>query len=301
MGALLNQANQSTGKVAVRNHKSITSDTGYFQEKWNMANNLSMSSFVPQQFKGKPADCMIAMEVAEQMRMPFFTVIQNLDIIHGKTSWKSAFVISAINASKRYASNMMFDFTGVAGQDNWGCRAYVIDNNGEKLYGTMVTMQMAKSEGWTSKKGSKWQTMPELMMQYRAASFFSRVHAPDLLMGMQSSDEIVDVEPVSKETIEASNAIPETIESNEDVKMLPEQSKDDAEVYTFEDLLIDVEAFGFTVSGPTEAANGQMWLKAEALDESADTEALMSLGFKDTKKGLVMNVTSLLEGVQHAS
>jgi hypothetical protein len=52
---------------------------------------------------------------------------------------------------------------------------------------------MVKSEGWLQKTGSKWQTMPELMFQYRAASFFGRLYAPDILKGMQTVDEVKDV------------------------------------------------------------------------------------------------------------
>jgi hypothetical protein len=58
---------------------------------------------------------------------------------------------------------------------------------------------MAKAEGWYGKSGSKWQTMPELMLAYRASAFFTRIHAPQLLMGLQTREEVEDVtkrEPV---------------------------------------------------------------------------------------------------------
>lgn len=66
------------------------------------------------------------------------------------------------------------------------------------LEGTTVTMSMAKAEGWYSKKDkygnetSKWQTMPEQMLAYRAASFFARVHCPETLMGVQVEGEVED-------------------------------------------------------------------------------------------------------------
>jgi len=56
-------------------------------------------------------------------------------------------------------------------------------------------MQMAKDEGWLGKQGSKWKTMPELMLMYRAAAFFGRLYAPDVTMGMQTTQEIADIEP----------------------------------------------------------------------------------------------------------
>ena len=54
-------------------------------------------------------------------------------------------------------------------------------------------MQMAKDEGWYGKAGSKWKTMPELMLQYRSAAFFQRTYAPEISMGMQTVEEIRDV------------------------------------------------------------------------------------------------------------
>jgi hypothetical protein len=54
---------------------------------------------------------------------------------------------------------------------------------------------MAVAEGWYTKNGSKWRTMPELMLRYRAAAFFGRLYAPDILMGMHSDDEVRDIGP----------------------------------------------------------------------------------------------------------
>ena len=51
---------------------------------------------------------------------------------------------------------------------------------------------MAKDEGWYGKNGSKWKTMPELMLQYRAAAFFQRVYAPEISMGLITREEFDD-------------------------------------------------------------------------------------------------------------
>ena len=52
---------------------------------------------------------------------------------------------------------------------------------------------MAKKEGWYQKGGSKWQTIPELMLSYRAYAFFGRVYCPEIMMGLQSAEEVEDV------------------------------------------------------------------------------------------------------------
>lgn len=60
------------------------------------------------------------------------------------------------------------------------------------LQSPKVTMAMARDEGWIGKNGSKWQTMQEVMLQYRTASLLGRFYAPELLMGLQSREEVED-------------------------------------------------------------------------------------------------------------
>lgn len=55
-------------------------------------------------------------------------------------------------------------------------------------------MEMAKAEGWVGKSGSKWKTMPELMIRYRAAAFWGRLYVPEIMMGMHTMEEIEDVQ-----------------------------------------------------------------------------------------------------------
>jgi hypothetical protein len=85
--------------------------------------------------------------------------------------------------------------------ESLACYAVATDVKSEQeLKGPTITIAMAKKEGWFSKNGSKWQTMPELMIRYRAAAFWGRLYASDLLLGIQSQEEVVDVELVNVST-----------------------------------------------------------------------------------------------------
>lgn len=73
------------------------------------------------------------------------------------------------------------------------CVAHAIEREtNERIKSSKITIEMAVKEGWFTKTGSKWQTMPEKMLRYRAASFFGRVYAPELLMGLRSTEEEQD-------------------------------------------------------------------------------------------------------------
>jgi hypothetical protein len=67
-------------------------------------------------------------------------------------------------------------------------------SNERELRGTVVSMEMANAEGWLSKNGSKWKTMPEQMLMYRAATFFCRTYCPEVLAGVKTQDELMDIE-----------------------------------------------------------------------------------------------------------
>jgi len=47
--------------------------------------------------------------------------------------------------------------------------------------------------------------MPELMLKYRAAAFFGRLYAPEVLMGMQTSEEVIDITPIQPASVDAIN------------------------------------------------------------------------------------------------
>ena len=171
---------------------SVFSNIESFENAQRIAKMLSSSSLVPKDYKGNIPNTMIAMEMSNRIGISPFMVMQNMDIIHGKPSWSSTFVIAVLNSCGRF-SPLRFEWEGEKGTPDYGCKAVATDLNGQKIEGALVSWKMVKSEGWLDKSGSKWKTMPDQMFMYRAASFFGRIYAPDLLKGMHSVDEINDV------------------------------------------------------------------------------------------------------------
>lgn len=168
-----------------------------FEHVQRVAKMLSTSSLVPEAYRGNIQNTMIALEMANRIGASPLMVMQNLYIVQGKPSWSSSFIIASLNACKRF-SPLRFDTGGEA--DEYGCTAWAYDlATKDKLEGPKVTWAMVKAEGWLAKGGSKWKTMPELMFRYRAAAFFGRLYAPDILMGMQTAEEVHDVQILTSE------------------------------------------------------------------------------------------------------
>lgn len=170
---------------------------------------LAASDFMPQEFKGNVAKCMIALELSERIGATPIAVAQNMYEVYGKPSWSSSFIISAINSSGKFPRGLRFEKSGEIGTAERTCFAYAIDEFGDRVEGPPASMQMAKDEGWLGKKGSKWLTMPELMLMYRAATFFGRLYSPEIMNGMHTSEEIYDIEP-GLEGAKRVNELPKT-------------------------------------------------------------------------------------------
>lgn len=164
----------------------------------------SESTIVPEAYRKNIANCMIANDIANRLGMPAIMVMQNLHIVMGRPSWSSPFLIAMTNNSRRFTP-LRFKFVGEEGKDSFGCECYATDKeSGEVLVGSPVTIGMAKAEGWYTKNGSKWPTMPKQMLMYRSAAFFVRIYAPDLSCGLHTVEEesdIIDGEVVTQKRI----------------------------------------------------------------------------------------------------
>lgn len=160
---------------------------------WKHARMLSESDIVPAAYRGKPANCVIAIEMAERLNTVAMMVMQNLYVIQGNPSWSSKFLIGSVNVSKRFTP-IRYRYEGKENTKDWSCRAVATDvETKEELVGPRVSMAMADAEGWSKKSGSKWVTMPEMMLAYRAAAFWTRLYCPEISMGLLTTEEAEDM------------------------------------------------------------------------------------------------------------
>ena len=183
-------------KPVVKNNKVTDYSLGLFGTSDNfimacqMAKALASSTLVPREYQGNESNCIIAIDMSQRLGASPFSVMQNLDIIQGRPSWSAKALIGMINSSHMYDFELQFDEKQKNGKP-FSCMCWT-EKKGRKVVGPVIDMQMADDEGWTKKNGSKWKTMPQVMLRYRAASFFSRMNCPEVSMGLYTSDEVID-------------------------------------------------------------------------------------------------------------
>ena len=167
-----------------------TSDN--FTMATQMAKALASSTIVPKEYQGNVANGLIAIEIAQRLQTSPLMVMQNLNVIQGRPSWSAQFLIAMVNGSGKYDMELQFDEKQDKDGKPYSCQCWT-EKNGRKVTGITVDMNMVAAEGWLQKNGSKWKTMPQVMLRYRAASFFARMNCPELTLGYYTKDEAYEI------------------------------------------------------------------------------------------------------------
>lgn len=201
------------------------------------AKMFNSSSLVPPHFQGEQnfGNCVIALEMAHRMGATPLMVMQNLYVVYGTPSWSAKFLISMFNMCGRFSA-IKYKETGKKGTDSQGIVAYATElSTGQILEGPEITIKLAKDEGWYDKKGSKWLTMADQMLRYRAASWFIKTTAPELSMGLYTRDEVMDVGPENLDDRSDVIDVKATIADNANTKPLDFETVEKTETGDFFD------------------------------------------------------------------
>ncbi len=193
-------------------------DPDVFDKSLKVAEQLAKSSIVPVAYVGNPSNCLVALEIANRTGVSALAVMQNLNVIQGKPGWSSQYIIGALNSTGKFSplrfkietelQKREIEYNEYVWNDaakkkvpvakkatilNRTCVAYATEKEtGEVIEGPRVSLEMAYKEGWATKENSKWMTMEDLMLRYRAAAFFGRLYAPEILIGLSTAEELHD-------------------------------------------------------------------------------------------------------------
>lgn len=194
-----------------------------FKHLWRVSKLFASSSIVPDRFQSKyeqrgeeivcvddkTADCAIVIAMAWRHRADPMAFLNGVYVVHGRPGMEAKLAIALVNRAGVFSGPIMYELTGEGSSRE--CRAYTtLAANGEEVDMT-VTMKMAEREGWTKKSGSKWLTIPDVMLRYRSAMFLIRLYAPETLFGMMSKDELDDMNARPVQVTVTADAVREKI------------------------------------------------------------------------------------------
>lgn len=164
------------------------------------------NGLVPKAFEGDINSIYIMSKKADQMKIDIIEVLQGGYFVHGKWGWSAEFMVNRV-LSIGFFSKIEYQNGGEIKDGTAWMRAVGVYPDGSKAEGTVVSLKMAQEEGWATKNGSKWKTMPALMLRKRAQTFMIREYAPHAFSGdTRSADELEDIATQAKRMPDGSPA-----------------------------------------------------------------------------------------------
>lgn len=181
----MNAVVQPTASTALRPTGQFDLSPQTFEQALTFSNYLAESDMVPKDFKGKPGNCLIAMQWGSELGLKPLQSLQNLAVINGRPALWGDAVIALVLASPvcEYVT-----------EDDDGKTAYCrVKRKGAPEQVRSFSTDDAVKAGLAGKQGP-WTQYPKRMRQMRARAFALRDVFPDVLRGMPVAEELQDME-----------------------------------------------------------------------------------------------------------
>ena len=205
--------------IALQPTKQFDLSPQTFEQALTFANYLADSDLVPKDFKGKPGNCLIAMQWGSELGLKPLQALQNLAVINGRPALWGDAVIGIVRASP------VCEY--VLETDDGSTATCKVKRRGEPEQVRTFSMDDARSAGLIGKQGP-WSQYPKRMRQMRARAFALRDVFPDVLRGMPVAEEVMDIPKdmgAAQEVAPAQQAQPKTYPGDKFAANLPAWGK----------------------------------------------------------------------------
>lgn len=162
-----------------------------FEQMQRAAGLFAKSGLVPKTFENNMPACFVGLQLAAQLGVNPFMLFQKIYSVNGKIGIEAQVAIAVANQRKIFSEPMNFEFSGEGKSRKCTCSAPLTAS--KKTVSLSLTWAEVQAEGWDKKSGSKWNTIPDQMFRYRTALWLIRTYAPEVLMGLNSIDEMEDI------------------------------------------------------------------------------------------------------------
>lgn len=192
-----NPADRPLPARAARIARSWTLVPSSLGEAMEIAKLIADSDFAPKDYKGKPANVLIAIQMGADVGLAPLQSLQNIAVINGRPAiWGDAAL--ALVQSSGVLERFHECFEGTPGQDGYAA-VCIAKRKGfpDEVRRTfsVADAKLAKLWAKTGRDGqpTPWVTYPYRMLQMRARGFTLRDVAPDRLMGLILCEEAMDL------------------------------------------------------------------------------------------------------------
>jgi hypothetical protein len=165
--------------------KSLVPST--IEEAYRIAQAFSKSSFIPQEYRGKPDDAFAAITLGMEVGLPPMRSLQSIAVVLGTPCIYGDAQLALVKASGRLAY-FNESYQGSEGSDEFAAVCEVQREGDEEITTEKFTIKDAKLAKLWNKSGT-WTTHPKRMLRYKARAFALRDKFADVLLGLTHSVE----------------------------------------------------------------------------------------------------------------
>lgn len=156
----------------------------------------SGKSTIPKHLQGSPGDCMAVVMQAMQWKMNPFAVAQKTHLVNGTLGYEAQLVNAVVSSSALLQSRISYVWEG-----DWD---RCTNGKGEKSPNLKVTVSaLLKGESEPRsltismaqagvRNSPNWEHDPKQQLAYLCTKRWARLHAPDVLLGVYTPDELIE-------------------------------------------------------------------------------------------------------------
>jgi hypothetical protein len=155
---------------------------------------------IPKHLQGSPGDCLAVIFQAQQWGMNPFAVAQKTHIVNGSLGYEAQLVIAVVNSSPLLATRLAFSLEG-----EWKSVNGKSDKDASRACTVYATLRgeseprkirVSMAQVGDVRNSPLWVSDPAQQLAYLAAKKWSRLHAPDVMLGVYGVDDPIDDNPV---------------------------------------------------------------------------------------------------------
>jgi hypothetical protein len=181
----MNDPTNGTALVARRETFSLAPRT--LPEAFELAKIMADSEFVPKDYRGKPGNVLVAVQMGAEVGLAPMQALQNIACISGRPSMWGDAVLALVRGSGL--------LEGIDETIDGDVAICTVKRRGEASTSRSFSLEDAKRAGLANKEGP-WRTYPKRMLQMRARSWALRDVFPDVLRGLCVREEVEDFETI---------------------------------------------------------------------------------------------------------
>lgn len=154
---------------------------------------------IPKHLQGSPGDCLAITMQAMQWGMNPFAVAQKTHVVNGMLGYEAQLVAAVINTKAPITDRINYEWFGDWSKVNG--KTCTDDSVGVFVFATFRgedqprRLRMSMGQVGNVRNSPNWVSDPRQQAAYLATKKFARLHCPDVILGVYTDDELVDVTP----------------------------------------------------------------------------------------------------------